>query len=101
MQIEARALLLQEFAHLLINAQHLANTPLQTIENAVAILQTRHPDRRRADRFDEPGPRCACMSSCGCFRPATAYINWQNVVLPSSVEEFERRMRDLIEQEKE
>jgi len=96
---EARALVLQQFAHLLINAQHLTNTPLQTIENSVAVLRARCPEqveliatlKRALARVKEV---------MKLFSNSDSYIDWREMELPKTVAEFEMRLNELLEKVK-
>jgi hypothetical protein len=94
-QAEERAILLQEFVKLVIDAQHLANTPLQTIENTVAVLQARLPEEREMmapmeRALEQIQKIMRLLTHCDC------YVNWQEMSLPDSLEEFEQRLKDLV-----
>jgi hypothetical protein len=94
-ELETRTDLLQKFAHLLLTAQHLANTPLQTIENTTAVLRTRNPElepqlapiERSLTRIRE---------TVRLFTRCDSLIDWSAVELPESNEDFERRLRELV-----
>ncbi len=96
-QIEAKTLLLQEFSHLLLNAQHLANTPLQTIENSVAILRARVPEQ---EEIIEPLGRAVSKvrEVVLLFSYCDSHINWQKInLLPKSTKDFESRLKDMLD----
>ena len=95
---QSRAAMLQEFAHLLIYAQHLTNSPLQTIENAVAIIRFQNPEQENLTKV----MKRALMNVREVillFSYCDSYIDWDEMELPKSVEELEKRMKDLIERE--
>lgn len=96
-QNEEKARMIQQFAHLLINAQHLANTPLQTIENTVAILKAQHPEQQK---LTAPMERSLTRirEVMQLFSYCDSHINWEEMELPRTLEAFEKRMKELVDQ---
>lgn len=94
-RLEERALLLQEFAHLLINAQHLANTPMQTLLNSMSILKAKNPESEQL--LEVMGHALGGIwRVVQLFSYCDSHINWEEKNIPVSLEDFEKRLKDLI-----
>ena len=79
---EAKVALFQDFAQLLVHAQHLANTPLQIMENSVGLLGARQPEEKKLVATMRDA-LTRLREVVRLFSHIDSYINWQRVELPT------------------
>lgn len=95
MELSVRSKTLRRFAHLLLGAQHLMNTPLQRMEILVHLMGTKFPDATPlVQKFQ------ACFSSVRQISKiltfADANVHWDAVQLPQNAEHLEAEVKKLI-----
>lgn len=97
-ELRARSVMLQRFANLLINAQHLVNTPLQTIANTTKLLKHNYPETTTTLA---PVDRALCRigNIVALFSKYDSYVSWYDIELPDTLEGFQNQARDLFEDE--
>jgi len=96
-KLEAAAAELRRFAHLLLGAQHLTNTPLQVIESTTQLIRDQHPEAaplvQKIEKAFIPIQHISQLMSFG-----KSHISWEDVQLPSSVEDFEKEVHLLAKE---
>jgi signal transduction histidine kinase len=90
-RLEAGAQEMRRYAHLLIGAQHLLNTPLQVIQSTAELIRLRHPDSGPlVDQIDKafvPVQEINRLLSFG-----RKHVDWKDVKLPETVAELEQEI---------
>lgn len=87
-KLEAKAAELRRFTHLLLGAQHLTNTPLQVIEGTTQLIRDQHPETAPLiEKIEKAFVPIQSISHLMTF--GNSHILWDDVRLPSSVEELE------------
>ncbi len=96
-RLEALSFTSHRFAHLLLGLQHLSNTPLQVIESSIQLLRDRPEDQvdMLAKMEKALVPLIQVSSALSLDRLP---LNWQNVRLPATVEEFETEILELAKE---
>lgn len=93
-KMEALTYTSHRYAHLLLGLQHLSNTPLQVIESSLHLLRDQQPESKEIlDRMEKsfvPLRRISQILSYGKI-----HLSWQEVQLPTTVEDFEREIQQL------
>jgi hypothetical protein len=93
---QAKAEILQRFAHLLINAQHLVNTPLQTIQNTAKILRVKHPETAETLQVLDRS-LIRVREIVELFSQFDSYVSWKELEMPDTIEEFRKQAKELLE----
>lgn len=95
-KLEEKAALLQRFAHILINAQNLANTPLQTIGLSTQMIKAKHPETvpafKPVDRALEKVREVVKL-----FSTFDSFVEWEDLELPNSIEGLRKQADELLE----
>jgi hypothetical protein len=92
--VEAAEVELRRYAHLLLGAQHLINSPLQVIETAATLIQLQHPDTKPlVDKIQlsfEPIRHVSRLLSFG-----QKHLNWDDVSMALTVEELQKEVQSF------
>jgi signal transduction histidine kinase len=90
-RLQAAAKEMRRYAHLLMGAQHLLNTPLQVIQSTAELIRLRHPDAGPlVDQIDKafvPVQEINRLLSFG-----RKHVDWEDVKLPETVAELEQEI---------
>lgn len=93
-QIQANEAELRRFAHFLLGAQHLINSPLQVIEASVDLIRIKHPETeplvRKIENAFEPIRHVSRLLSFG-----RKHLNWDEVNIALSIEDLEKEIQML------
>ena len=93
-RLQASAAELRRFAHFLLGAQHLINSPLQVIETAVDLIRIKHPEAeplvKKIENSFEPIRHVSRLLSFG-----RKHLNWDEVNIALTVEDLEREIKKI------
>ncbi|MBC7465522.1 MAG: hypothetical protein H7256_05975 [Bdellovibrio sp.] len=93
-QLKASEVEIRRFAHLLLGAQHLINSPLQVIESGIDLIRIKHPDTepivKKIEASFEPIRHVSRLLSFG-----RQHLNWDEVNLALTVEDLEKEIQKI------
>lgn len=93
-QLKASEAEIRRFAHFLLGAQHLINSPLQVIESGIDLIRLKHPDTepivKKIEASFEPIRHVSQLLSFG-----RKHLNWDEVNLALTVEDLEKEIQKI------
>jgi hypothetical protein len=96
-RLEALSFTSHRFAHLLLGLQHLSNTPLQVIESSIQLLRDR-PEEQTEMLLKIEKALTPLIQVSGVLSLDRLQLNWKDVRLPATVQEFETEIAELAKE---
>ncbi|MGZ3721949.1 MAG: hypothetical protein ACXVA9_03400 [Bdellovibrionales bacterium] len=92
--VRARAMILEKFAHLLLGAQHLTNSPLQIIDAQIHLLGKLHPESK--DRIEIIRRALAAVKRVSSLLAIEKLrIRWDQFEAPTNIQNLESAVKEL------